>query len=351
MIRSINYPNTYRKTEIDKIISAVEAGESISLVGLSGAGKSNLLGFLSTQQNPHIKFVYIDGNRLQVSNSQNLLQLILNSIIGENNISHQTEFSSLENEIGKILVEQGKILCLIIDRFDILNDDDIKLCGANLRALRDQFKYQLTYIFGTRKPIPIDNEISELFFGNTIWLEPLNYEDASWSIKHYLNRNKINCEVNVIQQIYDLSRGYPSFMRAICEAYAAGCSLQPNTLQKNPIFERRITEFLRDDPTPEMLKHSGLESYPFFNHENETKDLTEKEYLLLSCLKHEFGKIVEKDKIIKFVWPEDKVFQEGIRDDSLAQLIRRLRRKIENDPGNSLKILTITGRGYKITQK
>ena len=100
-----------------------------------------------------------------------------------------------------------------------------------------------------------------------------------------------------------------------------------------------------------MLKHSGLDSYLFFSHENGTQDLTEKEYLLLSCLKHEFGKLVERDKIIKFVWPEDKVFQEGIRDDSLAQLIRRLRRKIENDPGNPFKILTITGRGYKITQK
>ena len=32
------------------------------------------------------------------------------------------------------------------------------------------------------------------------------------------------------------------------------------------------------------------------------------------------------------VWPEDRIYGQGIRDDSLAQLVRRLREKIEPNP-------------------
>ncbi len=116
-------------------------------------------------------------------------------------------------------------------------------------------------------------------------------------------------------------------------------------------MNKRISEFLQDQPTAEMLKQSGLESHPFLLKNIEKQDLTEKEYLLLTCLKNNSGELIDKDKIIKSVWPEDKVFQEGIRDDSLAQLIRRLRRKLEKDPRNSFKIVTVSGRGYKIIQE
>ncbi len=85
-----------------------------------------------------------------------------------------------------------KNLCLVIDRFDMLNNDEIKRCGANLRAIRDQFKYRLSYVIATRQPIPLDNELSELFFGNTIWLGPLTVEDSYWSINQFCDRKNLN---------------------------------------------------------------------------------------------------------------------------------------------------------------
>ena len=59
------------------------------------------------------------------------------------------------------------------------------------------------------------------------------------------------------------------------------------------------------------------------------------------------GEVCEKDDLIQAVWPEDKIFEQGIRDDSLAQLVRRLRKKIEPDPAAPRRIQTIPGRGYR----
>jgi len=44
------------------------------------------------------------------------------------------------------------------------------------------------------------------------------------------------------------------------------------------------------------------------------------------------------------------VLQRGIRDDSLAQLVRRLREKIEPDAAAPKHILTVPGRGYRFNK-
>jgi hypothetical protein len=78
--------------------------------------------------------------------------------------------------------------------------------------------------------------------------------------------------------------------------------------------------------------------------------LTAKEFDLLSYFLDNEGTICEKDALIRAVWPEDKVYEEGIRDDSLAQLVRRLRTKIEPDPSDPTYLQTVPGRGYRFVQ-
>ena len=68
---------------------------------------------------------------------------------------------------------------------------------------------------------------------------------------------------------------------------------------------------------------------------------------MLQVLFEHQHEVCEKDDLIQAVWPEDKIFEQGVRDDSLAQLIRRLRLKIEADPSSPKILLTVPGRGYK----
>jgi DNA-binding response OmpR family regulator len=114
---------------------------------------------------------------------------------------------------------------------------------------------------------------------------------------------------------------------------------------------RRIEEFWSDQPTADELTRSGLSAHPLLQRAQstvfDTTQLTAKEHLLLAYLQAHPNQICDKDELIRAVWSEDKAFVKGIRDDSLAQLVRRLREKIETDPSSPKHILAAPGRGYR----
>lgn len=73
-------------------------------------------------------------------------------------------------------------------------------------------------------------------------------------------------------------------------------------------------------------------------------DLTGGEYKLLCLLMQNKGVILSKEKIMERLWDHDENF---IDDNTLAVYIRRLRMKIEADPGSPKLLLTVKGLGYK----
>ena len=50
-------PITYRASEVKKILAAVHAGDSCSVVGIGSVGKSNLLRFIHRED---VRFTYLD---------------------------------------------------------------------------------------------------------------------------------------------------------------------------------------------------------------------------------------------------------------------------------------------------
>jgi DNA-binding response OmpR family regulator len=78
-------------------------------------------------------------------------------------------------------------------------------------------------------------------------------------------------------------------------------------------------------------------------------ELTSHEDRLLSFLLEHAGEVCQKDVLIQAVWPGEQIV-EGVRDDRLAQLIRRLRDKIEPEPAHPAYIQTVHGRGYRFVQ-
>ncbi len=71
-------------------------------------------------------------------------------------------------------------------------------------------------------------------------------------------------------------------------------------------------------------------------------ELTPREFDLLKFLVQNPNKLLKRDEIIEEIWK-----QEYVDHRSVDVHIRRLREKIERDPNNPEKILTIWGKGYR----
>lgn len=78
--------------------------------------------------------------------------------------------------------------------------------------------------------------------------------------------------------------------------------------------------------------------------ENTALDLTAAEYKLLCLFMQNPGIILTKERILDKLWDSNGNY---VDDNTLAVYIRRLRTKIEADPGNPQMLVTVRGMGYK----
>jgi pSer/pThr/pTyr-binding forkhead associated (FHA) protein len=73
--------------------------------------------------------------------------------------------------------------------------------------------------------------------------------------------------------------------------------------------------------------------------------LSPKEFALLVYLSENRGDVCSKDEIGEAVWPE---YHGEVYDYQVENLVRRLRAKLEVEPGDPQLLLTVRGRGYKL---
>jgi two-component system response regulator RegX3 len=131
--------------------------------------------------------------------------------------------------------------------------------------------------------------------------------------------------------------------------------LDPAALAAHPAVAGRVEEFWGDAPAQDELIAAGVAQIDLLMRgrplQVDTAQLTLKESLLLEFLSARAGEVCARDDVIRGVWPEDQIFERGVRDDSLAQLVRRLREKIEPDPSRPRHLHTVPGRGYRFTNR
>lgn len=113
---------------------------------------------------------------------------------------------------------------------------------------------------------------------------------------------------------------------------------------------RRYTRFNQKDGQPEILNFDGLvidlnsRSVRVVNGEFE---LPPKEFDLLLFLAKNQGRILTKQQIYETVWGEEYVYD----DSNIMAIISRLRKKIEENPGNPKYIQTVKGIGYRFNKE
>jgi len=76
-------------------------------------------------------------------------------------------------------------------------------------------------------------------------------------------------------------------------------------------------------------------------------DLTSHEFELLLLLASHPGVVYSREAVLARIWKGDTFVTER----SVDALVKRLRRKIETDPGNPIYVLTVWGTGYKFADE
>lgn len=75
-------------------------------------------------------------------------------------------------------------------------------------------------------------------------------------------------------------------------------------------------------------------------------DLTAREFAVLGHLVRHPGALVTTSELLSAIWGSDDV----IGDTALRTVIKRLRRKLGDDPRQPRYIITVWGRGYRFQQ-
>ena len=445
------FPLTYRAEQIAVIMRWVRAGESGVVVGGSGSGKSNLLGFLSSRPEavrPYLAdaptqyyFLRLDINSLPALTTpyfyRGLIQTLAEAAaeLGENiqqpmeqmlqgRVDWADTFQALTilRKAHRLVIQPaGKKVIWLLDRFDeACRRLDVQTLSS-LRSLRDQFKGQLCYVVAARHPLArlrdpheID-EFYELVAANLCWVGPMVERDARWVADQMAARLRVTFDEVEVSQLLAVTGGLPAFIKLACLALAEGAVSKAEStptwaekLLARSEFQRNCQEIWNDlsageqaaltalsagaderllDPDAIIyLEQTGLLARSaqgkkaslfspilarFIGQQRERRpgmlelhpktravlrgglplgvELTAHEDRLLSFFLEHPGEICDKDVLIQAVWPGEVVF-EGISDDRLTQLVRRLREKIELDATGPTYIQTVRGRGYRFAQ-
>lgn len=108
-------------------------------------------------------------------------------------------------------------------------------------------------------------------------------------------------------------------------------------LRRSDNFSQAGKELSSNGITLYLLKGEGYKN-------GELLKLTSGEYRLLCLFMENPGVLLSPEQILASLWDCDENF---IDNRTLAVYIRRLRMKIEDDPGKPEKIVTVRGMGYK----
>ena len=78
-------------------------------------------------------------------------------------------------------------------------------------------------------------------------------------------------------------------------------------------------------------------------------ELTDKEYDLALFLADNLNQLCSTEQIIAEIWPGDEGYD--ISPNAVAALVRRLRKKIEPNTRRPQYLISVKGRGYRLTDK
>ncbi|MCA9977836.1 MAG: ATP-binding protein, partial [Anaerolineales bacterium] len=264
------YPPTYRAQEVQTVLQWIQTGNSGSVVGLPGSGKSNFLGFLCHHPQalpPHetaIQLIPIDFNILPDRSLATFYRVILRAFYETQpqfttqlQVAIHEPYQSTKDKRDPFLPQRAlrelllqfrqrqQRVVLVIDRFDDFCEHATPAMTNTLRGLRDHFKDTLCYIMGLRHDIAylsdptILGELYELLDLHTCWIGPMSKADAQHLVHqetHLATRTPTN---KMIDTLINLTGGYPALLKTACHWWQQSGTTIPQAQWANALLANR----------------------------------------------------------------------------------------------------------------
>ncbi len=245
-----SYPLTYRAREMKIIAGWIAAGESGSVVGLAGCGRSNLLGFLSHRldilqsylpdQTGSVAVIPVDIYNLPTNDLSSLYRTILHAFYWVRNSfdpdlqqtitnlylenrAEQDPFLS-QRALYDLLLEfqnQQTQIVLILNRFDRFCQTATPQMLNTMRGLRDSFKDTLCFIVGILQEVmylpdpSVLGDMYELLDSHVCWVGAMNTSDARQMLETVIHPTSKPLTDSEIDTLLTLSGHFPVLIKAI----------------------------------------------------------------------------------------------------------------------------------------
>ena len=433
---------TYRTLEVSQIVDTIQAGDSCTIVGVGSAGKSNLLRFLRREDilrerlGPQYLLVYVDGNKLIECSEWGLWELMLhqttlaveergdatveivqaldqlyNQAIGAETRDFAVRY--LDRTLNLVRKRLGLRLVFLLDEFDELYEQLPASGFSALRALRDDHKYQLSYLVATRQEwrrLRQEPEAAEAFeelvSPQTIWLGPYADSDARDMLERLAARHGKPLDGATQRLLLKETGGHPGLLSAAYRTAIENSRALDRSLRSSARIQdecRRIWYSLPADqqqavgamavdletnpptgPVAAQLENKGLIAevgparYALFSRlfgdcivqlglhtgpqvrvdrnlhavivgNRRVDDLPALPFALIEYLDRHRGRACSRAELIGHLYPDEPQDDSASIDGRLDTVVARLRRAIEPDPSEPRYILTVRGHGYRLT--
>jgi DNA-binding winged helix-turn-helix (wHTH) protein len=259
-------PLIYRREYAQRILFIFRAGDSCSIVGVSGMAKSNLFRHLL---NPEVRqhylgdacqsylFLAVDSHALSELSERAMFDLLLHRLATEarergvdeatmsrmetlcerateatNSSAWQQIFSQAVAAV--MTTDRTRHLVFLFDQFDEVYETLNPRFFANLRAIRDEFKYRISYVTFTRDELPRlcqapeCGEFYELLSPNVIGLGPYNRDDSWVLLRRVAGRYGVTPAPVLGDRLIALTGGHPGLLKAAYMTILRGNTVLPD---------------------------------------------------------------------------------------------------------------------------
>jgi hypothetical protein len=223
-----DFPLSYRQAQVRSIWRSVRAGDSCSIVGPSGVAKSNLYRFLR-QENVRRHYlgdewsdyllVHLDCNEVTELTEGAVTSLLVKRLLDA--VPKVTvEDESLSAVVRAVFEQDVRAIIFLFDQFDAVYGTLDGRFFANLRAIRDEYKYRISFVLLSRNLLPLlakspeREEFEELFSANTIGLGPYNEDDSLLLLQRVGSRYGVELDSKDNKALTELAGGHPGLLKA-----------------------------------------------------------------------------------------------------------------------------------------